>query len=105
MLSNHQEQNTKSHQQPLRRSCSKDSLSKQKLWRWSRHELAYVLTVDKHIYRRVVQESGDLYGIPCGMFYCNHDSESGVHMGIGVAVGVLLGIYFMLVHIIVWPTW
>ena len=105
MLSNHQEQNTKSHQQPLRRSCSKDSLSKQQLWRWSRHELAYVLTVDKDVYRRVVQESGDLYGIPCGMFYCNHDSESGVHMGIGVAVGVLLGIYFMLVHMIVWPTW
>ena len=71
-----------------------------------RHELAYVLTVDEHIYRGIVREMGDAYRLPCGMYYCFHVTDDGAHVGIGVAVVILLIIFVMIViGIIVWPTW
>ncbi|KAL7532106.1 hypothetical protein ACHAXR_004436 [Thalassiosira sp. AJA248-18] len=74
---------------------------------WRRNELAYSLTVDEHIYRRVVQEIGDSYRTPCGMYYCCHgETGDGDHVGIGVAIVLLLVVFFLLVlGMIVWPTW
>mmetsp|Transcript_8592 Transcript_8592/g.13995 ORF Transcript_8592/g.13995 Transcript_8592/m.13995 type:complete len:421 (+) Transcript_8592:126-1388(+) len=106
MVLSNRERNKKEQRQrrPRNSSNPSESLSSEQLW--SRHELAYVLTVDEHIYQRVVQEMGDSYRIPCGMYYCCHDSESGDHVGIGVAVVVLLGVFFLMVWgMIAWPNW
>ena len=71
-----------------------------------RQELAYVLTVDEQIYRRLVQEMGDAYRYPCGIYYCFHVTDDGNHVGIGVAVAILLVIFVLLViGMILWPTW
>jgi len=73
---------------------------------WSRHELAYVLTVDECIYQRVVREMGDAYRIPSGMYHCCRDAEGGDHVGISVAVVMLLFLFFLLVlGMIAWPSW
>lgn len=72
---------------------------------WSRQELAYVLTVDERIYQRVVQEMGDSYRIPCGMYYCCHVTTGGDHVGIGVAVAILSVLFLLLIAgMIAWPT-
>ena len=72
---------------------------------WSRQELAYVLTVDERIYQRVVQEMGDSYRIPCGLYYCCHVTTGGDHVGIGVAWLILSLIFILLVAgLIAWPT-
>ena len=63
-----------------------------------RRELAYVLTVDVHIYRRIVQEMGDSYRLPCGMYYCCHvTATGGNYVGIGVAVAILSLIFVLVV--------
>jgi hypothetical protein len=74
---------------------------------WKRHELAYVLTVDEHIYQRVAQEMGDANRVPCGIYFCCHETEGGGnHVGIEVAVLILLIIFILLVAgMIAWPTW
>ena len=60
--------------------------------------LAYVLTVDMQIYQRVVQEMGDSYRIPCGMYYCCHvTATGGNHVGIGVAVAILMLLFVLLI--------
>jgi len=60
--------------------------------------LAYVLTVDMQIYQRVVQEMGDSYRIPCGMYYCCHvTATGGNHVGIGVAVAILTLLFVLLI--------
>ena len=72
---------------------------------WSRQELAYVLTVDERIYQRVVQEMGDSYRIPCGLYYCCHVTTGGDHVGIGVAVAILSLLFVLLIAgMIAWPT-
>ncbi len=72
---------------------------------WSRQELAYVLTVDERVYQRVVQEMGDSYRIPCGMYYCCHVTTGGDHVGIGVAVAILSLMFLLLIAgMIAWPT-
>mmetsp|Transcript_14110 Transcript_14110/g.20031 ORF Transcript_14110/g.20031 Transcript_14110/m.20031 type:complete len:346 (-) Transcript_14110:55-1092(-) len=74
---------------------------------WERHELAYVLTVDQHIYQRVAQEMGDANQVPFGIYFCCHETGGGEnHVGIEVAVLILLIIFFLLVAgMIAWPTW
>ena len=74
---------------------------------WERHELAYVLTVDEHLYQRVAQEMGDANQVPCGIYFCCHETGGGAnHVGIEVAVLILLVIFFLLVAgMIAWPTW
>ena len=73
---------------------------------WTRQELAYILTVDEHIYRGIVREMGDAYRMPCGMYYCFHVTEDGAHVGIGVAIMILLVIFLLLIIcMIAWPTW
>ena len=74
---------------------------------WERHELAYVLTVDQHIYQRVAQEMGDANRVPFGIYFCCHETGGGAnHVGIEVAVLILLIIFFLLVAgMIAWPTW
>ena len=73
---------------------------------WTRQELAYILTVDEHIYRGIVREMGDAYRMPCGMYYCFHVTEDGAHVGIGVAIVILLVIFLLLIIcMIAWPTW
>jgi hypothetical protein len=74
---------------------------------WKRHELAYVLTVDEHIYQRVAQEMGDANRVPYGIYFCCHETEGGSnHVGIEVAVLILLIIVILLVAgMIAWPTW
>lgn len=74
---------------------------------WERHELAYVLTVDQHIYQRVAQEMADANRVPFGIYYCCHETGGGEnHVGIEVAVLILLIIFFLLVAgMIAWPTW
>lgn len=90
------------HQQ-RERSNSKESISEQQ---WRRQELAYVLTVDEHIYQRVVQEMGDSYRIPCDLYYCCHGTDGGDHAGIGIAILILLVVLFVLVlGMIAWPNW
>jgi hypothetical protein len=69
-------------------------------------ELAYVLTVDGGVYRRVLREMGDAHRVPMGMYYCCRDGEDGDHVGIGVAVAVLLVVLFFLVlGMVAWPNW
>jgi len=69
-----------------------------------RPELSYVLTVDEHLYRRLVQEMVDSYRLPCGMYYCCHVTD-GDHVGIGVAVSALSCIFLLLlIGMIIWPT-
>ena len=69
-----------------------------------RPELSYVLTVDEHLYRRLVQEMVDRYRLPCGMYYCCHVTD-GDHVGIGVAVSALSCIFLLLlIGMIIWPT-
>lgn len=74
---------------------------------WKRHELAYVLTVDEHMYQRVAQEMGDANRVPCGIYFCCHETEGGGnHVGIEVAVLILLIMFVLLVAgMIAWPTW
>eukprot|EP00986_Skeletonema_menzelii_P000725 scaffold205_cov179-Skeletonema_menzelii.AAC.7 len=74
---------------------------------WERHELAYVLTVDQHIYQRVAQEMGDANRVPFGIYFCCHETGGAAnHVGIEVAVLILLIIFFLLVAgMIAWPTW
>lgn len=88
----------------LRRESSSESLTEQQ---WRRNELAYVLTVDEQIYQRVINEMDDSYRIPCGMYYCCHgDTDGGDHVGIGVAIAILMVIFMLLVAgMIAWPTW
>ena len=73
---------------------------------WKRHELAYVLTVDEHIYQRVAQEMGDSYRVPWGIYFCCRETEGGGnHVGIEAAVLILLVIFILLIAgMIAWPT-
>jgi hypothetical protein len=59
--------------------------------------LAYVLTVDMHIYQRVIQEMGDSYRLPWGMYYCCRVTDGGNHVGILVVVVILLFMLMLLV--------
>ncbi|KAL3810017.1 hypothetical protein ACHAXA_006132 [Cyclostephanos tholiformis] len=60
--------------------------------------LSYVLTVDMRIYQRVVQEMGDSYRLPCGMYYCCHvTATGGNYVDIGVAVAILSLILILLI--------
>ena len=75
---------------------------------WRRNELTYILTVDEQLYQRVVQEMGDSYRLPCGMYYCCHEVEAGGgghdHVGIGVAVAILMIIFlFLVICMLIWP--
>ena len=71
---------------------------------WKRHELAYVLTVDEHIYQRVAQEMGDAYQVPGGIYFCCHETGDN-HVGIEVAVLLLLLIFVLYIAgMIAWPS-
>ncbi|KAL7531942.1 hypothetical protein ACHAWF_003970 [Thalassiosira exigua] len=74
--------------------------------RWHRNELAYVLTVDEQIYRRLVREVGDSRIMPCGTYWCCHGDAGHDRVGIEVAVAILLVIFLLLVMgMVAWPTW
>lgn len=85
----------------LSRTTQKPGTSDQS--RQHRSELSYVLTVDEHLYQRLVQEMVDSYRLPCGIYYCCHVTD-GDHVGIGVAVSALFCIFLlMLIGMIIWP--
>jgi len=103
-ISSKKEKNHKATRRRRRKQHDKDSPDYNNILR--RQELAYVLTVDEQIYRRMVQEMGDAYRYPCGIYYCFHVTDDGAHVGIGVAVAILLVIFILLViGMILWPTW
>ena len=99
-----QEPQAPNHNLNRSRANSKESMAEQLQ---KRNELAYVLTVDEHIYQRVVAEIGDSHRTPCGLYYCCHGmTENGDHVGIGVAIGLLLIVFALLVAgMVAWPTW
>jgi len=104
ILSKKEKKNHKATRRRIRKQNGKDSPDYNNILR--RQELAYVLTVDEQIYRRMVQEMGDAYRYPCGLYYCFHVTDDGNHVAIGVAVAILLVIFILLVvGMILWPTW
>ena len=99
-------QHKKGKARTKRKGKDEDILRHDSSQQWTRQELAYILTVDEHIYRGIVREMGDAYRMPCGMYYCFHVTEDGAHVGIGVAIVILLVIFLLLIiGMIAWPTW
>ena len=87
------------NRQRRRRACHRNSRRDSSMDGHSRRRgLAYVLTVDVRIYQRVVQEMGDSYRIPCGMYYCCHvTATGGNYVDIGVAVAILSMILILVI--------
>uniref|UniRef100_A0A7S2MG41 Uncharacterized protein n=1 Tax=Helicotheca tamesis TaxID=374047 RepID=A0A7S2MG41_9STRA len=66
--------------------------------------LRYVLTVDEHLYRRVVREIDQSQATPCGLYYCCHDDTDSNRASISVAVLLLALVFlFLLVNTLIWP--
>ncbi len=64
----------------------------------------YLLTVDQDLYKRVLTDLSDSQ-MPCGLYYCCHDSVDGSkHVNIGVAIAILAVVFTCLfVGVYQWP--
>ena len=68
-------------------------------------ELRYMMTVDQDLYKRVLKEIPDSR-MPCGFYYCCHDSVDGTKsVKISVAIMILFVVFTLLfVGTCIWPT-
>mmetsp|Transcript_10108 Transcript_10108/g.14824 ORF Transcript_10108/g.14824 Transcript_10108/m.14824 type:complete len:348 (-) Transcript_10108:47-1090(-) len=66
--------------------------------------LQYVLTVDEHLYRRVLREVAQSESTPCGLYFCCHDDADSNKAHISVAIALLSVVFlFLLVNTLIWP--
>ena len=67
-------------------------------------ELSYTLTVDEDLYKRIFSEINQSR-LPCGFYYCCHDSEDkSQHVHIGVAICGLVAFFIALGALTsIWP--